>query len=64
MKKEIKKLSVEHCRKLIGDASKKYSDSEILQIRDYLYSLAEIEYSIIASCSLPDSTVTQLKNAA
>jgi hypothetical protein len=64
MKKEIKKLSLEHCHKVLGNAGKKYSDIELLQIRDYLYVLAEVEYDINSARFQADLKVTELKNAA
>lgn len=40
------KLSIAQCRKILKDKSRLYTDEEIIQLRDFLYILAEIEYSI------------------
>jgi hypothetical protein len=40
---QIDKLDLETCRKILNAEDKKYSDEEVIRIRDYLYKLAEIE---------------------
>jgi hypothetical protein len=47
MKNEIKKLSLEQCRKVFHNSAQNYSDAQILEIRDFLYNLAAIEYEIL-----------------
>ena len=37
------KLDLETCRKILNAGDKKYSDEEIIRMRDYLYRLAAIE---------------------
>ncbi len=37
-------LSLEKCRELLNKKEKKYTDEQILEIRDFCYKLAEIEY--------------------
>jgi hypothetical protein len=37
------KLDLETCRKILNAGDKKFSDEEVIRIRDYLYKLAEIE---------------------
>ena len=38
-------LDLETCRKVVNAGDRKYSDEEVLRIRDYLYRLAAIECS-------------------
>lgn len=38
-------LSIGECKKTLNKGEKKYTDSEINQIRQILYELAHIEYS-------------------
>jgi hypothetical protein len=38
-------LSIGECKKTLSKGEKKYTDSEIKQIREILYELAHIEYS-------------------
>lgn len=40
------KLSLPKCKAALGKSKGKYTDAEILAIRDYLYELAEIDYSV------------------
>lgn len=37
-------LSLEKCRELLNKKGKNYTDEQILEIRDFCYKLAEIEY--------------------
>lgn len=38
-------LSINECKRTLNKKNKKYSDSEIEQIRQLLYELAQIEYN-------------------
>lgn len=40
------KLSLQKCRAALGDSKTKYSDAELLAIRDLLYDLAEVDYNV------------------
>lgn len=39
-----KKVSIERCRKILNKGDRKYSDEEIIKIRDFLYTMSEIAY--------------------
>ena len=39
-----RKLSLEQCRKLLNRDGRNYSDRELLIIRDFLYTMASIDY--------------------
>jgi hypothetical protein len=39
-----KKISIERCRKILNKGERKYSDEEIIKIRDFLYHLGHIAY--------------------
>lgn len=39
---EQEKLSIIHCRKVLGEEGENLTDKEILEIRDFFYQLAEI----------------------
>jgi hypothetical protein len=44
---EHKKLSVSQCREILKkNGGKKYTDEQILQIREVLYLFAELDYQI------------------
>ncbi|MBI2968886.1 MAG: hypothetical protein HYY40_13885 [Bacteroidetes bacterium] len=38
------KLSLEHCRKVLNRYERKYTDEQILEIRDFIYAMATIDY--------------------
>ena len=38
------KLSLAHCRKVLNRDGNNYSDEQILEIRDFLYKLATLDY--------------------
>lgn len=40
------KLSLPKCKAALGKSKSKYNDAEILAIRDFLYELAEVDYSV------------------
>jgi len=44
-------LSVEQCKKILGDKSKNYTDEQIEVIRDELYILANLAFEHWKSCS-------------
>ena len=43
---EAKKLSIAQCRKVLEESGVKYSDEQVLKIRDILYDLGELDYLI------------------
>jgi len=43
---EGRKLSLAHCRRILEECGTKYSDEQILKIRDVLYDLGELDYLI------------------
>ena len=45
----MEKISLKKCRSLLENGGVRYTDEEIISIRDYLYSLAEIDYSVFKS---------------
>ena len=40
-------LSIERCKQILNSQSRQYSNDEIKIIRDFLYSLANIEYQLL-----------------
>ena len=44
MPNDDKKLSLAHCRKVLNKNGNRYTDEEILKIRDFLYTMDQIEY--------------------
>lgn len=46
MEKGLEKISLSRCRKVLESDGSKYTDEEVLMIRDFLYRLAEMEYEV------------------
>jgi hypothetical protein len=40
------KISLKKCKDILNKKGDKYSDEEIIAIRDYLYDMAQIDYEI------------------
>lgn len=40
-----KRISIEKCKKALKTTGRNYTDEQLLQIREFLYQLAEIEYN-------------------
>lgn len=46
MKKEIEKISLNKCKSVLEKDGSKYSNEEILEIREFLYKMAELDYEV------------------
>lgn len=46
MKKVIEKLSLSKCKSVLDKDGSKYSNEEILEIREFLYKLADLDYEV------------------
>ncbi len=44
-----KRIPVEKCKKILNQGERKYSDEEVKEIRDYLYTMAQIAYDYYKS---------------
>jgi len=42
-------LNLERCKTILNKGTKKFSNEEIKKIREYLYQLADIEFSLVNS---------------
>ncbi len=65
------RLSLKKCKDALGKSKSKFSDAEILTIRDYLYELAQVDYSVFMfndtkerEAEQTDSENNDLKTAA
>lgn len=68
----MKMLSIERCKEVLNNGSRRYTDSEVRVIRDFLMTLADIEMSCIESeltgekgkvIKMNDQSLTNLKAA-
>ena len=46
MEKPVEKISLSKCKSVLESDGSKYTDEEVLQIRDFLYMLAELDYKV------------------
>ena len=46
MEKEVEKISLSKCRSVLEKDGSKYSDAEVLEIRDFLYRMAALDYQV------------------
>lgn len=46
MEKEVEKISLSKCKSVLESDGSRYSNEEILEIREFLYMLAELDYEV------------------
>lgn len=52
-----KKLSMEHCKKILNSNGRNYTDEQVLIIRDFLYTMATIDYLYFTEQVLPKKLI-------
>jgi hypothetical protein len=48
MEKEVEKISLNKCKSVLESDGSKYTDEQVLEIREFLYKLAELDYRSFA----------------
>lgn len=46
MEKEVEKISLSKCKSVLESDGSKYTNEEALEIREFLYMLAELDYQV------------------
>jgi len=46
MEKGFEKISLSRCKSVLESDGSKYSNEEVLEIREFLYMLAELDYQV------------------
>jgi hypothetical protein len=46
MEKEVEKISLSKCKSVLESDGSKYTNEEVLEIREFLYKLAELDYQV------------------
>jgi len=46
MEKEVEKISFNRCKSVLESDGSKYTSEEVLEIREFLYMLAELDYQV------------------
>ena len=54
MENRIEKLSLSRCKSILENDGSKYSNEEILEIRDFLFKLAGLDYEVFLKQKLRD----------
>ena len=62
--KNVTKLSIKYCKKILESSGRKYSDEETEKIRDLLYKLGELDYRIYVEVTRCDENVSEQNKAA
>ncbi len=52
MQGNIEKISLSKCKSVLQSDGSVYSDQDIIEIRDYLYKLAEMDYEVFLKLKL------------
>ena len=62
MKRGKEKISIAECRSILQKDGSSYSDNEVLEVREFLYRLAEMEYEVFLKSINEENT--ELNQAA
>ena len=46
MEKEVEKISLSRCKSVLESDGSLYTNEEVLEIREFLYMLAELDYQV------------------
>jgi hypothetical protein len=58
---ESEKVSLNKCKTILHSDGSTYTDEEVSQIRDFLYMLAELEYSAFMKTQKRESETNEIK---
>ena len=61
MEKVVEKISLSKCKSVLESDGSKYTDEEVLQIRDFLYMLAELDYKVYLKQKIRDKEFEEAK---
>lgn len=56
------KLSLEHCRKVLNGDGNSFTDKEILEIRDFIYAMATIDYMFFVKQFRKNNSINTKQN--
>jgi len=46
MEKEVEKISLNKCKTVLESDGSRYSNEEVMEIREFLYMLADLDYKV------------------
>ena len=63
MQNVLEKISLSKCKSMLEKDGSVYTDDEILQIRDFLYKLAEMDYEVFLKMKIRELEFEKIKEA-
>jgi hypothetical protein len=63
MQTVLEKISLSKCKSILQKDGSVYTDDEILEIRDFLYKLAEMDYEVFLKMKIRDMEFEKSKEA-
>jgi hypothetical protein len=61
MEKEVEKISLSKCKSVLEKDGSKYSNEEILEIREFLYKMADLDYEVFLKQKIRDKEFEEAK---
>lgn len=63
MGKEIEKLSLAKCKSILEKEGSIYTDEQVIEIRDFLYRIAELDYEVFVKTKIREMEFEKEKQA-
>lgn len=61
MEKVFEKISLSKCKSILEKDGSKYSNEEILEIREFLYKMADLDYEVFLKQKIRDKEFEEAK---
>jgi hypothetical protein len=61
MEKAVEKISLSKCKSVLEKDGSKYSNEEILEIREFLYKMADLDYEVFLKQKIRDKEFEEAK---
>lgn len=61
MEKVVEKISLSKCKSVLEKDGSKYSNEEILEIREFLYKMADLDYEVFFKQKIRDKEFEEAK---
>jgi len=61
MERVVEKISLSKCKSVLEKDGSKYSNEEILEIREFLYKMADLDYEVFLKQKIRDKEFEEAK---
>jgi hypothetical protein len=61
MEKAVEKISLSKCKSVLEKDGSKYSNEEVLEIREFLYKLADLDYEVFLKEKIREHELEEAK---